>query len=258
MKRKYESGMFDSRPFDKAPLDIGWAREIREKRIWSLPSVPGTIVDHSHGGHRALVRYYPGYMTRDEGAALMNELEGHVMTRDIFNLYGKEIESPRKVLAFGTEGLQYSYSGMTRTAKGWRSSPLLFELKKRLERDLEQEFNYALVNRYADGGDSIGYHSDAKDDMVYGSTIGSISLGDERDFQLRVKPDQGLTSDEYRKDRGGRSVVCYRTREIKLGHGSLLTMNMDTQVMFKHCIPKRKGHDRPRFNITFRSMKGTF
>ncbi len=251
-----EPGTFDLRLFDPTPRKRGWAQSIREKRVWSLLSEPGTIVDHSNRGLRALVCYYPGYMSPLESSSLLEELKGHEMTRDAYVHYGKVVHSNRKVLAFGTEGLEYSYSGTTRSAVGWESSPHLFELKKRLERDLEQEFNYALVNRYGNGKEGIGWHSDAEDDMEGDSIIGSISLGDERDFHLRGKPGHGLTSDEYRKDRGGRQVVCYRTREIKLGHGSLLTMNMDTQVMFKHCIPARAGHDEARFNVTFRKMKG--
>ena len=202
-----------------------------------------TLVDIGgpHGEH-AMVRYYPLYLNADQANTLYDQLESHrdIMSRDEVLMHGKRVLTPRLTVAFGTDGTSYTYSHMTRRSVAWGICPLLNVLKKKLELELGQPLNYALVQRYADGSDYIGWHSDAEDDMVENSWIASVTLGNERDFQFRR--------------RGTKAGPILELSPIQ--HGSLLLMNMDTQKMYKHSLPKRAGIEAPRINITFRHMKG--
>jgi alkylated DNA repair dioxygenase AlkB len=98
-------------------------------------------------------------------------------------------------------------------------------------------FNFALVNYYADGNDSITYHSDDERFLGADPAIASFSFGAKRDFLLKHKT---------RKD--------VAVRKFELGSGDMLLMGGSTQKCWLHSIPKRAGAEagRGRINITFR------
>jgi hypothetical protein len=90
-------------------------------------------------------------------------------------------------------------------------------------------FNSVLVNRYGTGSVGIKWHDDSE--KCYGPsqniTIGSVSLGSERIFELRRKPRRG--------DKEGKRV------RIRLQHGSLLVMAGATQEGWQHSVPLERG-----------------
>jgi alkylated DNA repair dioxygenase AlkB len=120
---------------------------------------------------------------------------------------------------------------------------------EKISQELGCKLNYAFVNVYRDGDhlkkDHIGWHKDSESTIVVNdkgeTTIASISLGDERNFQMRVAYEKGETST---------SITT-----VKLHHGSLCTMEKQMQVFCKHQVPPFKDAKGPRVNITFRHMK---
>ena len=92
-----------------------------------------------------------------------------------------------------------------------------------------------LLNRYRDGKDSIGAHSDDEPELGDSPTIASISLGVTRKFIL--KPKTGGTDISY-----------------DLTHGSLLVMGGSCQSEFKHLVPKDPSIKKERINLTFRRV----
>ena len=196
------------------------------------------IIDEIKGEYHAIAKYYPDYLSKTDSDALFEQLMNYKdkMTRDVYKIMGKRRIAPRLSIAFG-EGV-YSYSGMNREAFKWPY--LLLQLKERLQKELNQVFNYALVNLYEDGKQYIGWHSDKERDLVSDAWIASISLGAERDFQVR-----------YRKDIQKNAPI----KTISLKHGSLFLMNMEMQRVYAHCLPIRKRVTNPRINITFRCLK---
>ncbi|KAF2480361.1 hypothetical protein BDY17DRAFT_255656 [Neohortaea acidophila] len=104
------------------------------------------------------------------------------------------------------------------------------------------KFNFALVNYYATGTDSISYHSDDERFLGVDPAIASFTLGATRDFLLRHKktPDGDATESKPMK--------------FPLVSGDMVLMRGTTQKNWEHSIPKRKGGDadRGRINITFR------
>lgn len=104
------------------------------------------------------------------------------------------------------------------------------------------KFNFALVNYYSNGNDSISYHSDDERFLGKDPAIASFTLGAKRDFLLKHKPTPAHDPSE--------------TKPLKyaLGPGDMVLMRGRTQSNWLHSIPKRKGgeSEHGRINITFR------
>ena len=104
------------------------------------------------------------------------------------------------------------------------------------------KFNFALVNYYACGNDSISYHSDDERFLGVDPGIVSFSLGAKRDFLLRHnKTPAGHLSES-------------KPMKLPLASGDMILMRGKTQANWEHSIPKRKcgEADNGRINITFR------
>ncbi|KAF2172497.1 hypothetical protein M409DRAFT_63165 [Zasmidium cellare ATCC 36951] len=103
-------------------------------------------------------------------------------------------------------------------------------------------FNFALVNYYSSGNDSISYHSDDERFLGVDPAIASFSLGAKRDFLLKHKPTPGKHESES------------KPMKFTLASGDMVLMRGKTQSNWLHSIPKRKGGDadKGRINITLR------
>ncbi|KAJ4338843.1 hypothetical protein N0V95_007941 [Ascochyta clinopodiicola] len=121
----------------------------------------------------------------------------------------------------------------------------LDELRKITEGTTGDTFNFCLVNYYADGKDSISYHSDDERFLGLNPTIASFTLGAKRDFLMKHKP-IAPREGEIKSDPGQIKLL--------LGSGDMVLMRGKTQSMWLHSIPKRAGVDanKGRINITFR------
>ena len=97
-------------------------------------------------------------------------------------------------------------------------------------------FNSVLLNRYRDGQDAMGWHSDNESELGRAPVIASISLGQARRFDLR-----------HRQTREKLSIF--------LPHGSLLVMAGNTQAYWEHQIPRSKKITGERINLTFRRIE---
>lgn len=147
-------------------------------------------------------------------------------------VFGKEYVIPRKQVAYGNEGTFYKFSGNCVPAKPWPT--FLKKIKKDVEEATGQEFNFVLVNRYADGKHNIGYHKDDEDDLAH-TIIASLSFGASRDFL-------------FKHDIEGK-------KQILLESGDLILMCPPTNSHWKHSVPKRMKVKEPRVNLTFRYLK---
>ncbi|KAK3117932.1 hypothetical protein LTR53_000224 [Teratosphaeriaceae sp. CCFEE 6253] len=103
-------------------------------------------------------------------------------------------------------------------------------------------FNFALVNYYSSGADSISYHSDDEKFLGPDPAIASFTLGAQRDFLMKHKPTPANHVSET------------KPMKLPLGSGDMVLMRGKTQSRWLHSVPKRKGSDadRGRINITFR------
>ena len=124
-----------------------------------------------------------------------------------------------------------------------RPIPECLDLLRRLmENTTGCKFNFALVNYYADGNDSISYHSDDERFLGTNPAIASFTLGARRDFLLRHKKTAAAHPSES------------KPMKLPLGSGDMVLMKGKTQSCWEHSIPKRKGGESGlgRINITFR------
>jgi len=99
-----------------------------------------------------------------------------------------------------------------------------------------ETYNFALVNYYSSGTDSISYHSDSESFLGSEPCIASLSLGAPRDFFLRHV--------NYGNNKAP-------VEKFVLTDGDMVVMRGRTQHDWQHSIPKRKSAEG-RINITFR------
>lgn len=149
-------------------------------------------------------------------------------------LFGRDVDSPRLSCWIGDPGTAYVYSRTRFEPHPW--PPALAGLRERLARETGVAFNSVLANRYRDGRDAMGWHSDDEPELGAQPVIASVSLGATRRFVLK-----------HRRD-----PACKFA--IDLGHGSLLVMRGDTQSSYRHALPRTARPVGERINLTFRRI----
>lgn len=122
----------------------------------------------------------------------------------------------------------------------------LDSLREITEGSTGQTFNFCLVNYYANGNDSISFHSDDERFLGKDPAIASFTFGAKRDFLMKHKPIAPSTT--------ASSMPEPKPLKLPLGSGDMILMRGPTQSMWLHSIPKRRGgeSDKGRINITFR------
>ena len=149
-------------------------------------------------------------------------------------MWGRRMVQPRLIAWYGDPGRSYAYSGLKLQPSPW--TPLLLDIKSRVQAVAGATFNSVLLNYYRDNRDSIGLHSDNEPELGNQPVIASLSLGAARTFILKHKKKLGAST------------------HIGLASGSLLLMKGDTQRCWRHGIAKEKQPCGPRVSLTFRTI----
>jgi alkylated DNA repair dioxygenase AlkB len=174
-------------------------------------------------------------LTPERADLICRSLRAHTpWKQDKINYMGKVVPVPRLAAWYSKTLQSYFYSGIKVAAHPYTN--LITELNNLVESATGCEFNSVLVNLYRDGNDSVSWHADDEPSLGRSITIGSLSFGESRDFQLK------------RKDGHGNTIT------IELDNGSLLLMKHPTQRFWLHQIPKRKNIGDQRINLTFRYL----
>ena len=180
------------------------------------------------------VNYYGPIMNHEEATLYFQQLmENIAWKKDLALIYGKRIETKRKVAWYGDEPFEYTYSHHTKKALPWTSE--LLELKILTEKLTNENYNSCLLNLYHSGEEGMAWHSDAEKDLKKNGAIASLSFGAERKFAFKHKTT---------KEKVG----------LILDHGSLLVMKGSTQSHWLHRLPPTKLVKAPRINLTFRTI----
>ncbi|HCY04603.1 MAG TPA: hypothetical protein DHU16_04055 [Gammaproteobacteria bacterium] len=154
--------------------------------------------------------------------------DGNVGWRqESFSIFGRHVIAPRQLAWFGNRGLNYRYTGVDHPAEGWPRD--LVALRDRIQIVAAQEFNFLLLNRYADGRHYMGWHRD--DEAGCAGNIASLSLGAPRRFRFECEA-SGVRE------------------HIDLEHGSLLVFDGRQ----RHCLAKTRRPTQERINLTFRLL----
>lgn len=175
----------------------------------------------------------PGWLQAPEAEALQIRLAAEVpWTVHRIRMFGRWVDSPRLSCWMGEPEARYRYSGALFEPEPWH--PAIRALLPRLETACDARFNSVLINRYRNGNDSMGWHSDDEAELGAEPVIASLSLGVERRFLLRLRSDHAVQ------------------QEWRLRHGDLLLMRGDSQRVAQHALPKMARVDGERINLTFR------
>lgn len=148
-------------------------------------------------------------------------------------IFGQLITTKRKVAWYGDMNFKYHYSKITKEALPWTEELLI--LKQLVEEKTAETYNSCLLNLYHDGSEGMAWHSDAEKDLKKNGAIASLSFGAQRKFAFKHKNTKETVS-------------------LQLEHGSLLVMKDETQTHWLHRLPPSKKINKPRINLTFRTI----
>ncbi len=178
---------------------------------------------------------FPAFFNMAASDIYLSALQQEIQWRhEPIRIFGKTVMQPRLTAWYGEAGKPYRYSGITMQPLPWTDQ--LLYVKQQVEAVSGVQFTSALLNRYRDGKDSMGWHRDNEKELGTNPVIGSVSFGAARKFQFRHYYNKQLT------------------REIDLTHGSYLLMKGTTQHHWEHQLPKTGKVMSERINITFRVL----
>lgn len=181
------------------------------------------------------LRYFPRWVDADLADGWLSEISAQTSwSQPQIKLYGRSIAVPRLVAWYGDADAHYRYSGFTHEPLTW--TPLLADIRQRVQQQVGQRLNGVLLNYYRDGQDAMGWHSDDERELGQQPLVVSLNLGATRRFDFRRKGTSGI---EY---------------SISLEHGSLLVMSGLTQHYWQHQIARTRKVRAPRLNLTFRQI----
>ncbi|WP_222911050.1 alpha-ketoglutarate-dependent dioxygenase AlkB family protein [Pseudomonas sp. DNDY-54] len=183
----------------------------------------------------AHIRYQPKWVDAQRADQWLQQLSQQTpWTQPQIKLYGRSIAVPRLVAWYGDTGAAYRYSGLVHDPLPW--TPLLTDIRKRVEQEIGEPLNGVLLNFYRNGQDAMGWHSDDEPELGVQPLVVSLNLGATRRFDFRRK---GASRIEY---------------SLELEHGSLLVMSGPTQHHWQHQIARTRKVATPRINLTFRQI----
>lgn len=183
----------------------------------------------------AVFEYYPNFFSIEKANLLFEKLQKETpWQHDTITVFGKSHPQPRLTALYGNEGKPYKYSNITMHPHAWNTT--LIHIKELIEEKANQSFTTVLLNLYRNEKDSNGWHSDNEKELGRDPIIASLSLGEDRTFQLKH-----IDKKEAKLN-------------LTLKNGSLLLMKNGSQIHYKHQLPKSTSSKKPRINLTFRTI----
>lgn len=176
------------------------------------------------------VHHVPSWLGQNEADALLQQALSLLWSVHRIRMFGRWLDSPRLSCWMGDADAHYRYSGADFLPHLWAPSVLA------LRDQLQQACAASFINRYRDGRDSMGWHSDDEPELGATPLIASLSLGAARRFLLRRRDDPA------------------QKLEFLLGHGDLLLMRGHCQRDYQHALPKTARVSGERINLTFRQI----
>lgn len=179
--------------------------------------------------------YYGPVLSHKEQDFYYNKLfKTIVWKNDEVLIFGKQIETKRKVAWYGLKDYSYTYSKITKKAMLFTKE--LLELKTIIEEKSGETYNSCLLNLYHSGEEGMAYHSDGEKMLRKNGAVASLSLGAVRKFSFKHKETK-------------------QRIDVYLESGSLLLMKGQTQQHWLHKLPLTKKVKTPRINLTFRTIE---
>ena len=179
--------------------------------------------------------YYPNFFSKEKADIFFETLlEETPWQHDEITIFGKKILQPRLTSLYGNDGKSYGYSNIVMHPHAFNNT--LTFIKDEIENTINEHFTTVLLNLYRNEKDSNGWHADNEKELGGDPVIASLSLGEERVFQIKHNTNKDAK------------------QSITLQHGSLLVMKNGAQIHYKHQIPKASKPKNSRINLTFRKI----
>lgn len=150
-------------------------------------------------------------------------------------VYGKMCKQRRDVGFFSDTSIGYEYSNQIMSSQPLSTIKVLSDVLDKVNRELDTNFNGILVNRYSNGENVIGAHSDSEKGLdKKKGTVVALSYGAVRKFRIRDVETKNIVVD------------------IPTTHRSMIVMEGEFQKEFTHEIPQEKKVKDERISLTFR------
>ena len=161
----------------------------------------------------------------------VEEVESLLISNPEIKIFGKVCKQNRSVGFFSDESRGYKYSGQIMASQ--KLTPTLTELLQKTNELFKANYNGILVNKYSEGKDYIGAHSDDESALDAIGVV-AISYGEERNFRIR--------------DKNTKKIVI----DVPTQQGMYIHMGGKFQQEFTHEIPKQLRLKGTRYSFTFR------
>jgi len=179
---------------------------------------------------------FPTLIASQQASQIFSMLLAEIPWRqEHLRIAGKLRAIPRLQCWMGDRTSEYGYSGVRLRPCPWH--PAVESVHQLVTEASNTAFNSVLINLYRNGQDSVAWHADDEAELGDSPLIASVSLGAERSFELKQKHQK--------------PAAKYR---MMLRHGSLLLMGGSMQQHWLHQLPKTKGIEDARINLTFRNI----
>jgi alkylated DNA repair dioxygenase AlkB len=199
--------------------------------------------------------YSDNFLSQEEQEELYKELIGIEM-----ETYPN---STRQMCWFDMNNRNYKFSNVNLQSR--KFSLILLNIKEKVNDYVNKHFkktNYEslLINKYNGKYSGLGWHADNEPCIPEDSIIVSISLGDERDFEIK-RMSESEREFEYKKINTPFVKNLNEQKDFhrfKLKCGSIFIMAGSAQKFWYHQLPKysnKKDNNDIRFNLTFREYK---
>lgn len=171
------------------------------------------------------------YENQDLLKLCVDEVDELLLLNPPIKVFDRICKQNRSIGFFSDESEGYRYSGQI--MKSQNLTPNLKILLQETNKIFESNYNGILVNRYKDGTEYIGGHSDDEKALDKSGVV-AISYGYPRKFRIRNKFTKKIIKD------------------ISTQEGMFIQMGGDFQKEFTHEIPKELKIKEIRYSFTFR------
>ena len=163
---------------------------------------------------------------------IITDIKQKLLIKPTIRLFGKECHQQRDVGFFSNTSIGYKYSG--KLMESQVLTPNMTLLINYVNKIYGTKYNSILINRYNNGKQYIGAHSDDEAGLDSDGVV-AISYGATRVFRIRSKATK---------------KIMYN---IPLNHLSMIRMGGDFQKEFTHEIPIESKVKSERISLTFRN-----
>ena len=152
-------------------------------------------------------------------------------------MHGRPVELPRGQAAYGKD---YHFSGTSK-----KSEPIpecLMPLTEWVQTNIYAGLNGLLNNYYTGQREWIGQHHDSIKNMVNGAPIVTVSFGETRVFRMTLE------------GKCEKKTVILGTKDFPAPNGTVFVMPYNTNLAWKHGVPKSTRYSGCRISVTFRAF----